>query len=172
MFVDEIKLSQHLSVTTSARIDGVVDLGPFTTEKERTLPCDHGMPIMFSPFVRKWTQILAVWATHRNMKGDLLAKVLIEAVLLAEDAGLFVDFITCDGATCNRNMWKELGIEATAQHIKSRIHHPKDRTRFLHFVSDFPHLIKCLRNNLLTHDFETRDGEVSFFMIHSAYISI
>lgn len=164
ILVDEIKLAEHLSVSTSARIDGLVDLGPFTTAKDRTLPCDHGMVIMFSPFVGRWTQILAVFATNGNVKGDLLAKILMEAVILAEDAGLFVDFITCDGATWNRKMWKVLGIEATSQVIKSRIQHPKDPKRFLHFVSDFPHLIKCMRNNLVSHDFDTPDGMVSYFL--------
>ncbi|KAH9371403.1 hypothetical protein HPB48_022269 [Haemaphysalis longicornis] len=65
-------------------------------------------------------------------------------------------------------MWKVLGIEATSTNIRSRIKHPKDPSRFLHFVSDFPHLIKCLRNNLMEHDFETPDGLVSLDIIREA----
>ncbi|KAH7979820.1 hypothetical protein HPB49_011393 [Dermacentor silvarum] len=96
---------------------------------------------MFAPFSGKWTQILAVFATHGNVKGELLAKLLVEAVLLAEYAGLLVDFVTCDGATWNRKMWKVLGIGATSASIKCRMRHPKDGSRYLHFLCDFPHLV-------------------------------
>lgn len=95
LLVDEIKLSEHLSVTPSARIDGFVNLGRFMPYSQRHEPCDHGMLIMFCPFAGKWTQILAVFATHGNVEGELLAKIVIEAVILAEDAGLLVDFVTC-----------------------------------------------------------------------------
>nr|XP_037285086.1 uncharacterized protein LOC119178019 [Rhipicephalus microplus] len=49
------------------------------------------------------------------MKGDILVKVVVEATILAEKRGLFVDFVTCDGACWNRNMWKRLGIGAISQ---------------------------------------------------------
>nr|XP_037280523.1 uncharacterized protein LOC119173843 [Rhipicephalus microplus] len=169
LLIDEMKLSEHLSVTSAATIEGLVDLGHFTSKKDKCEPCDHGMVIMFAPFTGKWTQVLAVFATHGNVKGELLAKILVEAVLLAEDAGLFVDFVTCDGATWNRKMWKVLGIEATSENIQCRMRHPKDSSRYVHFLSDFPHLIKCLRNNLLLHDFNTPDGLVSLDAVKDVY---
>ncbi|KAL3243393.1 hypothetical protein MRX96_047456 [Rhipicephalus microplus] len=47
--------------------------------------------------------------------------------------------------------------------------HPKDSSRYVHFLSDFPHLIKCLRNNLLLHDFNTPDGLVSLDAFKDVY---
>lgn len=98
LLTDELKLAEHLSVTSATTIEGLFDLDNFTL-KDRCEPCGHGMVIMLAPFTGNWTQVLAVLATHENVKRELLRKILVEAVLLAEDAGLFVDFVTCDGTT-------------------------------------------------------------------------
>ncbi|XP_049511416.1 uncharacterized protein LOC125939925 [Dermacentor silvarum] len=160
LLVDEMKLSENLSVTPSGHIDGFVDLGTFTPDSDKHAVCDHGMVIVFVPFVGSWTQIIAVFATHSNVKGNLLAKIMTEAVILAEQAGLFVDFITSDGAAWNRRMWTLMGIQATPTFTKSKVQHPVDPGRSLHFVSDFPHLVKCLRNGLLKSSFNTPAGEL------------
>lgn len=52
------------------------------------------------------------------MKGEVLAHVMIVATILAENSDPFVDFITCEGVTCNRRMWKILGIKGKAVNIK------------------------------------------------------
>lgn len=163
LIVDELKLSEHLSVNSEGRIDGFVDLGQFTSDKDKHSVCDHGMVRIFVPFVGKWTQILAAFATHGNINGNLLTKIMLEAVILAEKAGLKVDFITSDGATWNRKMWSVMGIKASLTETKCSTLHPVDPTRKLHFLSDFPHLIKCLRNGLLRSDYETPEGRVSCF---------
>lgn len=161
IIVDEMKLSQHLSVTTAGHIDGFVDLGKFTSTEDKHTPCDHGMVLVFVPFVGKWTQILAAFATRGNICGSTLTKIMIEAIILAEKAGLKVDFVTSDGASWNRRMWTLMGIKASLDHIKCSAPHPVDEHRQLFFMSDFPHLIKCLRNRLLCLDFQTPKGQVS-----------
>lgn len=61
-------------------------------------------------FAGDWTQILGVFSSKGNIKAEMLSKLLLEAIILTEQAGLFVDFVTCDGATWNRSMWKSFGI--------------------------------------------------------------
>lgn len=56
--VDEMKLSAHLDLQSSSNIEGFVDLGKFTDANERHRKADHGLVIMFQPFVGKWTQII------------------------------------------------------------------------------------------------------------------
>ncbi|KAH9382660.1 hypothetical protein HPB48_023214 [Haemaphysalis longicornis] len=167
ILVDEMKLSEHLSVTSSGHREGFVDLGPFTADREHH-EADLGMIIMFVPFTGKWTQILACFATRGNIKGGILAKLVIEAVILAENAGLLVDFITCDGATWNRNMWTIVGMRATASNTMCKVQHPVDGNRSLHFISDFPHLVKCIRNGLLKSHFDTPTGPVSIHPVREA----
>ncbi|KAH6936183.1 hypothetical protein HPB50_014575 [Hyalomma asiaticum] len=57
LIVDEMKLSEHLSVTAAGHIEGFVDLGPFTSDDYKHTVSDHGMVIMFVPFIGKWTQV-------------------------------------------------------------------------------------------------------------------
>ncbi|KAH9372908.1 hypothetical protein HPB48_016544 [Haemaphysalis longicornis] len=157
LLVYEMKLPEHLSVNNGGYIEGFVDLAPFTSEDKHTV-CDHGMAILFVPFVGKWTQVLAAFATKNNIKGTLLAKIMLETVILAEKSGLKVDFITSDGATWNRKMWSLMGIRASSTNTKCSAPHPVHPERRLHFLSDFPHLIKCLRNGLLTSRLRTSRG--------------
>lgn len=147
LLVDEIKLSEHLTVTPSGHIEGFVDMGSSMTEGQNVV-CDHGMIIMFVPFTGKWTQIIGAFATNGNAKAEELAKVLIEATILAEASGLIVDFLTSDGASWNRRMWKILGIGVKSGKVTCKLEHPVDSSRHLHFLSDFPHLVKCLQNTL------------------------
>lgn len=99
LLVDELKLLEHLCVKHSGQIEGFVDLGDYTSAEEKSVQSDHGMVIMFVPFVSKWSQVIGTFATSGNIKGDLLAQVLIEVTILAEKSGLFLDFITCYGAS-------------------------------------------------------------------------
>ncbi|KAH6941460.1 hypothetical protein HPB50_018218 [Hyalomma asiaticum] len=118
---------------------------------------------------RKSTQIIGCFATRGNAKAELLAKILIEATVLAEASGLLVDFITCDGASWNRRMWKILGIGVESGNVTCKTEHPVDPARHLHFLSDFPHLIKCVRNTLLSHPLNTPKGMVSIQPLREAF---
>ncbi|XP_077489525.1 uncharacterized protein LOC144100442 [Amblyomma americanum] len=108
---DEIKLSENISVTSSGELSGFVDLGPFDDNNSKTTLSDHGLVIMFQPFQGKWTQILGVFAAKGNVKASTLSKILLEATILAEKSGLFVDFWTSDGAPWNRCLWKLFGVK-------------------------------------------------------------
>ncbi|KAH9384119.1 hypothetical protein HPB48_026105 [Haemaphysalis longicornis] len=87
LLVNEMKVYENFSVASRAHIEGFVDLGSFTPDHDKNVVCDHGMVIVFVPFVGKWTQILAVFATHGNVKGNLLAKIMTEAVILQNRPG-------------------------------------------------------------------------------------
>ncbi|KAH8031901.1 hypothetical protein HPB51_021543 [Rhipicephalus microplus] len=59
------------------------------------------------------------------------------------------------GVPCNnRSMWTHLGISGKLHHPVNKIPHPTlEDGRFLHFLCDVPHIIKCVRNHLLTHTY-------------------
>lgn len=68
-----------------------------------------------------------------------------------------MDVVTTDGAAWNRGMWNKFGISennVSCEHIF-------DNNRRLWFMSDFPHLIKNLRNSLIKQN-ETRVNIISF----------
>ncbi|KAH9371751.1 hypothetical protein HPB48_021032 [Haemaphysalis longicornis] len=161
LIIDEMKLSEHLSVDTAGKVAGFVDIGLYTPQEQKHVLADHGLVVMFVPLVGNWTQVLGTFATHSNISGDLLAKIVLEATILAEKAGLFVDYITCDAAGWNRKMWRILGVRANSKEIVAKRAHPADSKRYLHFLSDFPHLVKNVRSRLLETTLKTPDGTVS-----------
>lgn len=58
LVLDEMKLSAHLDLSASSTIQGFVDLGSFTPKDQRHTKADHGLVLMFQPFVGKWTQVI------------------------------------------------------------------------------------------------------------------
>ncbi|KAL3188462.1 hypothetical protein MRX96_003432 [Rhipicephalus microplus] len=115
--VDEMKLSAHLDMQSSTYIEGFVDLGKFADAAERQKMADHGLVLMFQPFVGKWTRIIDVFSSSWNVKARLLTNILIKSTILCEQVGLYLDYICCDGAPWNRSMWNILGIRATLNDI-------------------------------------------------------
>lgn len=103
------------------------------------------------------------------MKAPLLSKIILEAVVLAENAGLRVDYVTSDGASWNCAMWHRFGVSGSASAIKPSAPHPTDVKRRLFFVSDFPHLVKCIRNGFIKNGYKTPDGHVDVGPIRIAH---
>ncbi|XP_031785849.1 uncharacterized protein LOC100115274 isoform X2 [Nasonia vitripennis] len=97
---------------------------------------------MFQPFKGQWVQSLGCLLSRGSANGTVLYHLLVEAIVLAERAGLKVDGIANDGASWNRAMWDHFGV--TEKNVS--VEHIVNSTRRLWFFSDFPHLIKCLRN--------------------------
>lgn len=97
---------------------------------------------MFQPFCGNFVQTIGCFLSRGCASGTVLHKIILEGIALAEKAGLFVDAVVTDGATWNRNMWSKFGV--TKKNISCS--HPCDGKRRLWFFSDFPHLIKILRN--------------------------
>ncbi|KAH7975036.1 hypothetical protein HPB49_022915 [Dermacentor silvarum] len=160
ILVDEMKLSENLSVSSKGIVEGFVDLGNYTRIEDEGAICDHGLVLLFQPFTGEWQQILGVFGVRGNVKADVLSRIVVDAVICAEKCGLHVDFITCDGASWNRSMWKIFGITGKLSKTVCKVQHPVDASRFLHFISDFPHLVKCVRNSITSRGVNTPVGRV------------
>ncbi|XP_075732252.1 uncharacterized protein LOC142774975 [Rhipicephalus microplus] len=66
-------------------------------------------------------------------------------------------------------MWDILGIGVKSGKITRKLQHPVDSSRYLHFMSDFPHLQKCVRNTLLKGPLSTPNGKVSIEPVKKVY---
>lgn len=76
---------------------------------------------------------------------------MLKAISLLENIGITVEGIVCDGATTNRRMWLELGINGSKQNLKNYFEHPIEPKRKVYVFSDFVHLFKCVRNRLFNN---------------------
>jgi hypothetical protein len=124
------------------QFEGFVDLGDYTPKKQKSELGDHGLVFMFRPFKGNWVQAIGCFLSKNNADANVLAKLTIEAIALLENAGFFVDGVVCDGASWNRKMWEKFGMDEKSGTSR----HPMiSENRRLHFFSDFPHLIKCVR---------------------------
>jgi hypothetical protein len=136
------------------QVRGFVDLGEHTTPGQKTQIGDHGLVFMFQSYTGKWVQVLGCFLSKGCANGDTLAKLTTECILLLENAGYKVDGVVTDGASWNHNMWGRFGVgTGSGRNMKTWCEHPADTSRKLFFFSDFPHLLKCLRNNLLERKF-------------------
>ncbi|KAH7981368.1 hypothetical protein HPB49_023417 [Dermacentor silvarum] len=104
LLIDEMKLSERTRLAPDGNIEGFVDLGKLTPDNQKKLV------VMSQPFSGSWHQILGVVVSRSNVKSDTLCQIILEAVIMSENAGLHIDFVTCDGASWNRSMWRSFGI--------------------------------------------------------------
>lgn len=123
------------------------------------------MVVMFHSLSGSWHQILGVFASRGNVKAHLLSKIILEAVVLSEKAGLKVEYVICDGASWNRAMWHQFGVHGMAAAVTPSVQHPSGDGGCLSFLSDFPHLVKCVRNGFIKAGCKT--PEVTFTSVQS-----
>lgn len=124
--------------------------------------------VLFKPFSGSVQQIFGVFGSHSNVKADILSKIIIDVTLAAEKSGLIVDFVTTDVASWNRRMWQSFGIKGAAGKMVCKVQHPADDSRSLHFLSDFPHLVKCVRNAVVSTGLHIPEGYVRMDVIKEA----
>lgn len=147
LLVDEMNLAKSLAFyRRNLKLEEFTNLGQYTPENQKGKKGDHALVFRYQPFKGKWVQALGCFLSTGSASGTVLHQLLIECIVLAERAGLRVDAVTNDGASWNRKMWKEFVV--TKENIS--VPHITNDKRSLWFLSDFPHLIKCLRN-FMTH---------------------
>ena len=132
----------------SFRFNGFTDLGAHTPVHQSRELGDHALVFMFQPFAGKWVQTLGCFLSKGCATGKILCHLVIECVNLLHAAGLYVDAIISDGAQWNRGMWTQFGIHENNVSCQ----HPCDEKEQLWFLSDFPHLIKNLRNFIVSKE--------------------
>lgn len=138
------------------KILGFTDLGDHTPENQTTARADHALVLLFQPFRGQWVQNIAAFLSKGAANGEVLNHLITECIVHLENHGFFVDVMTSDGASWNRNMWARFGVakfEASCVHPCS-IESVNDEMieRWLWFVSDFSHLVKNLRNFMFSKE--------------------
>jgi len=146
LLLDEMALSSAISFNKSTlKVDGLVDLGVYTPEKQLNQMGDHALVFMFQPFRVPWVQSIGAFLSEGAANAEVLQKLILEAIILLEKAGLHVHIVVTDGGAWNRGMWKLFGIDEDNVGCT----HPVNQNRNLWFASDFFHLIKTTWSRVL-----------------------
>lgn len=155
---DEVSVRKSLKFDQKTlRYQGVVDFGEDevgSTEYDQL--ADHGLVFGFSSLADDYFQPIGCFAAKGATPGVTLAKLLIQAIILLETAGVKVIATVCDGAKPNRRLWKEFGISGVLGSTVCCFENPYDENRKVFVLSDVPHLFKCIRNRLLKYELNVR----------------
>ena len=79
---------------------------------------------------------------------------LFNGIQEMEDRGAKIIQIVSDMGGSNRGLWRELGVNAQQPYFN----HPLDERRIIFVMADPPHLIKLVRNHMLSHGFDLPQG--------------
>lgn len=152
LLLDEVSIMKTLEYNKILdEIEGFEDLGDMgRTEKLGS----HALVIMVRGLYKNWKLPLSYFFTGSGVKGDTLVEIVKNCVKKIVDIGLLPTCIVCDQGTQNRRMFSLLG--ASQNNPSTEICGKK-----LFLIYDMPHLIKSLRNNLLSGDFKIGNKVVS-----------
>eukprot|EP00102_Acyrthosiphon_pisum_P010158 XP_008178350.1 PREDICTED: uncharacterized protein LOC103307808 [Acyrthosiphon pisum] len=100
---------------------------------------DHALVFMWQSLGSNCSQTIGCFASKGEVKGVIIAQLVLKAISLIKNIGLYVDGIICDGATTNRRMWTEFGVDGTKDNLKNYFKHPIDPSRKVYVLSDFLH---------------------------------
>lgn len=141
-----MKLTEKISFDSkNFTLNGFTNLGDYTPKHQEDKGGDHALVMMFQPFRGGWVQTIAAFLSKGCASSSVLDHLIVEAIILLEKSEFYVDVVTTDGASWNRSMWHKFNISEDEVSCV----HPYDENRKLWFCSDFPHLIKNLRNFLV-----------------------
>ena len=150
LMFDEIQLSKHVDFRSDLqKTVGLVDYGPHTQPCNTYQEGDHALVFMFRPHLGSWIQTIGCFCSAGTTPAIILAKLILEAILMLEKCGAQVDGIVSDGASTNRKALSSLGFCGKMNKVCNAMTNPYDGNRKVFFICDVPHLIKTIRNNLL-----------------------
>ncbi|KAH6939754.1 hypothetical protein HPB50_021558 [Hyalomma asiaticum] len=172
LLFDEMQVRERKCVNSKTlTYAGFVDHGEGVNRAKSSATglANHALVFMFIPFGESYTQPIGVFASRGPTKGTVLSQLVLQAIILLEKAGALVDGIVCDGASTNRRMWMELGINGKLSSRKNSFEHPMNDARKVYVFSDVPHLVKCVRNRLV----KQRSLKVNGRWVHwSCYVAV
>ena len=160
LMFDEMQISKNIDFRVdTGKLVGMVDFGDLTTDKHVTEEGSHALVFLFRPHMGGWAQTIGCFCSAATTPTEILAKLILQAVILLENCGAKVDGLVCDGSSTNRAALKSFGFCGVLENVQHKMTNPCDDSRSLFFFCDMPHLLKTIRNNLL----RAKEFEVCIF---------
>lgn len=158
LIFDEIKIKKDLTFDKGTlEHHGIVDFGKNLKTKISKGLADHVLVFMFRPYKCKWVQPFACFASKGAASGSILFELITKAIVILHNHGAIVKGVVSDGAQPNKSAYRMFGIDgrrkSDRQCHKFYINHPQDSKTKIFFFVDVPHLLKCVRNHILTHKY-------------------
>lgn len=140
-------------------IEGFEDLGPLGRSPNYA---KHALVIMIRGLYKNWKFPLRYFLSGNGVGENELINIIKQSVKQILDIGLLPTSIVCDQGSQNRKLFSLLG--GTELNPLCIIH-----GQSLHLIFDIPHLIKSLRNNLMSGDIQIKNKIISFQDVFKTY---
>ena len=134
----------------------------------------HCLVFMIGGITTRWKQTVAYYFTSNSTDGSVFADIVLDIIRKCYDIGLIVAAVTSDMGSANRAMWKKLGIVSGQRSVtKNSFVHPCDSCLNVCVLADVPHLLKNLRNVIVSkQQIILPSSIVSRFGLPSACVSV
>lgn len=133
---------QYSSSTDS--VQGFTSLNSQSFEK----PADHLLAIVLRGVSRNWKQIIGYILHDSQFNANCIHAIFSDSIKAAEEAKIKVIAITCDLEINQQKLSSILNVTPLNSSINSFTNYP------IYFIFDPPHLLKCLRNNLMNYNIQ------------------
>jgi hypothetical protein len=118
---------------------GLVDLGE---EGRQPVPGSKIVLFMIRGLVQKWKMPVAYYVVHKTVTAKIVCKLITNCIKSITTTGLQLKAIVCDQSSTNRKAAALLGVSKDKPFLMNN-------ERKVYFLYDFPHVLKCVRNNLM-----------------------
>lgn len=112
----------------------------------------HDLVFMLVGIASRWKHVVGYHFTGNSFNSKTLKEIIFNIINKTENIGLHVNLITSDMGSGNIGLWKLLGISTGRfSKIKNSIVHPFDSNLCLYIIADPPHLLKNIKQALISN---------------------
>ena len=104
LIFDEVQVSKNIDFRIdTCQVVGMVDFGEYTADNLKNQEGDHALVFLFQPHLSGWVQTVGCFCSSGTTPSGILAKLILECIILLENCGAMVDGLVSDGASTNRS---------------------------------------------------------------------
>ena len=149
---DEIAITKDLRFDTrTLQWKGIVD---YAGECGIMVPngiADHVLVFVVRPLLGGWIQPFAWFGTKGSASAIILKELIMKGISCLYDvSGAWVTACVCDGVSTNKSAMAMFGISGEEKGCNTTLHPLNDKLK-IHWLTDTPHLLKCVRNHMEKH---------------------
>ena len=158
LMLDEMAVRKYLEYDKGLRsfvgqVSEDVSGGASATRADSAIAlASHALVVMVRGLTTNWKQVVAYYLTGDSVQGAILSNIITRVITELSTVDVNVRAVVCDMGSCNRAMWRSVGVMATSERVVNSVKHPVLPDEQLYFLPDVPHVLKNVRNCLLSQD--------------------
>jgi hypothetical protein len=151
---DEMSIKEGLEYSAQYDlIEGFQDIGCFGRSP---IVGKEACVFMARGLYSQWKMPVGYFISGNGIKAHQTKSLIKDSVEKLQEIGLCVKAVVCDQNSTNRSAFSQLGVS------QNRPYFLDSKEQKIHALFDVPHLLKSIRNNLLTHNFSFENKTISF----------